>query len=257
MARPTSTHPNRTARHYAGRDDAKSQSSPDVVDGELARIIDELRPSGPALDLGAGVGGHLARIGAACGWVVGVDVSVAALRSAKAATSAPVLASDGARMPFAPASFSFVVCTEVLEHVDDPGAVFAEIARVLHDDGVAFVTTPNYANLAGVHKLIADTRSGRSDWNPWGAHEGGHEAFMTGRRLWAAAEPYFDAVSIRALDYGQALTGRFGPLDRLAWSRPGRAVLRRMLPLLHDPKRSRLRWHGMHTELVLRKTGRS
>jgi 2-polyprenyl-3-methyl-5-hydroxy-6-metoxy-1,4-benzoquinol methylase len=256
MARPSSTHPNPTARHYAGRDDAESQSSPAVVDGELERVIDELRPSGPALDLGTGVGGHLARIGAACDWVVGADVSITALRTAKSSAGRPVLATDGARMPFGSESFSFVVCTEVLEHVEDPGAVFAEIARVLKRDGVVFVTTPNYANLAGVHKLIADRRSGRSDWNPWGAHEGGHEAFMTGRRLWAAAEPYFDAVSIRALDYGQAITGRFAPLDRLAWTRPGKAVLRRVLPVLHDPKRSRLRWHGMHTELVLRKTGR-
>jgi SAM-dependent methyltransferase len=252
-----------TARHYAGRGDSESQSSPAVIADALARVLTDLRPVGPALDLGTGIGGNLPRLAADGGRVIGVDVSMAALRQAASASASasagagPVLAADGAALPFRSGWFGFVVCTEVLEHVDAPAAVFAEMARVLRAGGIAFVTTPNYANLAGVHKLIADRRSGRHDWNPWGAHEGGHEAFMTGRRLWAAAEPWFEAVSVRALDYGQALTGRFGPLDRLAWTRAGRAALKRLLPVLHDPRHSVLRWHGMHTELVLRKRGGS
>jgi 2-polyprenyl-3-methyl-5-hydroxy-6-metoxy-1,4-benzoquinol methylase len=41
------------------------------------------------------------------------------------------------------ASFDRVICTEVLEHVVDPDAVLAAIARLLRPDGVAAITVPN------------------------------------------------------------------------------------------------------------------
>jgi 2-polyprenyl-3-methyl-5-hydroxy-6-metoxy-1,4-benzoquinol methylase len=144
------------------------------------------------------------------------------------------------------------VCTEVLEHVDDPAAVLREASRVLQPSGVMYVTTPNYANTAGLHKVIADRRSGKHDWNPWGAHEGGYEAFMTGRKLWSAARSWFELERVRGLDFGQAITGRFALLDKAAWSRGGQAVLRRLLPRVEGASGA-LGWLGMHTELVLRK----
>jgi SAM-dependent methyltransferase len=238
-----------SAQHYAGRTDAASQTSPPAVREGLRQHVPALTAGGPVLDIGTGSGENLAELGE--DRVVGCDVSMAALRRAGDRT---VLAADGAALPFPDDTFGAVVCTEVLEHVDDPAMVFAEMARVLKPRGIAYVTTPNYANLAGLHKLIVDRRRGRSEWNPWNAHEGGLEAFMTGRRLRAAAQPNLDVVSVRALDYGPALTGRFGALDRAAWSRPGRRVLGRLLPVLHDPRWPVLPWHGMHVELVLRKS---
>jgi SAM-dependent methyltransferase len=222
--------------------------SPPAVREALRQHVPMLTSEGPVLDLGTGGGWNLAALGD--GRVFGCDVSVAALRRAG---DRRVVAADGALLPFPDRMFGAVVCTEVLEHVDDPAAVFAEIARVLRSEGVAYVTTPNYANVAGLHKWIADRRSGRSEWNPWNSHEGGHEAFMTGRRLRAAAQHHLDFVSVRGLDFGQALTGRFGPLDRAAWSRPGRRLLDRLLPVLHDPRWPVLPWHAMHVELVFRK----
>ena len=41
------------------------------------------------------------------------------------------------------ASYDRVICTEVLEHVLDPDAVLAAIARVLRPNGIAVVTVPN------------------------------------------------------------------------------------------------------------------
>jgi hypothetical protein len=128
------------------------------------------------------------------------------------------------------------------------------MARVLRPGGLAYVTTPNYANLAGLHKWLADRKSGRHDWNPWGAHEGGYEAFMTGRRLWRATGDRFELLSARGLDYGQALTGRFAITDRLATSSFGSAVVRRLLPRLYRST-GRLAWHAMHIELTLAKAG--
>lgn len=236
--------------HYSHRDDPDSQTAPDEVRRGLAAFLDEWPVSAPVLDLGSGVGGNLRQI-AGKHPVVGAEISFSAAR--QACRHAPVVVADGARLPFSDAMFGAVVCTEVLEHVDDPRLVFAEMARVLRPGGIAYVTTPNYANVAGLHKWIADRRSGRHDWNPWGAHHGGFEAFMTGRKLWRAASPSFRLARVRGLDYGQALTGRFGMLDRLAWGRAGRATLRWALPRLYGSS-GRLAWHGMHIELVLHRT---
>ena len=237
------------AAHYASRTDADSQTAPAEVRAGLARFLDEVRPSGLLLDVGCGIGGNLPVL-ARHGEVLGCEIALSAARSA--ATLGRVVVADGARLPLADASAAAAVCTEVLEHVDDPGAVFAEIARVLRPGASAYVTTPNYANLAGLHKWLADRRSGRHDWNPWGAHHGGYEAFMTGRRLWRAASPHLELVRVRGLDYGQAQTGRFAVKDRVALSRPGQAVVRRLLPRLYG-RGGLVAWHGMHVELVLRK----
>ena len=46
-------------------------------------------------------------------------------------------------IPFPDASYDFVFCIEVLEHVPNPFAAFGEINRVLRDDGVLIVSVPN------------------------------------------------------------------------------------------------------------------
>jgi SAM-dependent methyltransferase len=239
------------AAHYAHLDDPDSQTSPEAVRAALRQWLRATPAQGAVLDLGTGVGGNLPLI-TRDRPAVGVEISTSAAHTARALGLAPVTVADGSRLPFAPGSFAGAVCTEVLEHVDDPGDVFAEVARVLRPGGTALITTPNYANLAGAHKWLADRRSGRHDWNPWGAHEGGYEGFITGRRLWAAAKPHFELVRVRGLDHGQAITGRFKPLDRLAWSRPGQKVLKWLLPRL-GRSHGIVAWHGMHVELILRK----
>lgn len=237
------------ASHYADREDPDSQTAPAEVRAALARFLDEWHVVGPVLDVGSGIGGNLPVVAGRLP-VVGTEISQSAAR--EACRRGRVIVADASRLPFSAGSFGGAVCTEVLEHVDDCGLVFAEVARVLRPGGLFYVTTPNYANLAGLHKWLADRRSGRHDWNPWGAHEGGYEAFMTGRRLWGAAAPYFRLERARGLDYGQALTGRFALIDGLAASRPGQEVLRRILPRLYGSS-GRVAWHAMHIELVLRR----
>jgi SAM-dependent methyltransferase len=237
-------------RHYAELVDPDSQTSPDLVRRALEHAVARFPLSAPVLDLGTGIGGNLALL-QQFGAVVGVDISVSALAHAR--MRAPVAAADAAALPFRPSSFGGAVCSEVLEHVADPRAVFAELHRVLRPGATLVVTTPNYSNLVGLHKLIADRRSGRHDYNPWGAHEGGFEAFMTGRRLLRAAQPFFELWDVRAIDYGQALTGRFALTDRLALHPRVYPTLERLVPWLErpHPRLRMLAWHGMHVQLVL------
>jgi SAM-dependent methyltransferase len=237
------------ASHYAAREDPDSQTAPEEVRAGLRLFLTEWPVRGPLLDVGSGVGGNLPVL-AANHRTIGAEISQSAAR--EAASLGTVVVADGAHLPFTAGSFGAAVCTEVLEHVDDPAAVFADVSRVLRPGGLFYVTTPNYSNVAGLHKLLADRHSGRHDWNPWGAHHGGYEAFMTGRRLWRDAAPYFVLERARGLDFGQALTGRFGALDRAALTRSGQWALRRLLPRLYAA-RGPLAWHAMHIELVLRR----
>jgi SAM-dependent methyltransferase len=240
------------AEHYARLTDEGSQTSPDVVRRAIVASLSRFALDAPILDLGTGVGDNLALL-AAHGEAYGVDIAVTALASA--GRIRPVAAADGAALPFRTASFGGAVCTEVLEHVENPAAVFRELGRVLRPGAVLLVTSPNYSNLVGLHKVVADRRSGRHDYNPWGAHEGGYEAFMTGHRLRRFAGARFELVEVRALDYGQALTGRFAVTDRLANARRMTTVMRGLIGWLERPHRglSFLAWHGMHTHLVLRR----
>jgi SAM-dependent methyltransferase len=53
-----------------------------------------------------------------------------------------VIAFDGVRIPFPDASFDHVICTEVLEHAEDPVALIGEMHRVLRPGGTIAVTVP-------------------------------------------------------------------------------------------------------------------
>lgn len=238
--------------HYAHLDDPRSQTSAGVVRRRLRSWLEATASEHPGLvlDLGAGVGDNLSTM-AAMGPAVGLELSASAAR--RASRAGVVAVGDGARLPFREGAFDRVVCTEVLEHVEDPDAVLKEAARVLGPGGLAFVTSPNYANLCGLHKWLADRRSPVPDWNPWGAHRGGYEAMMTGRRLARAARPHLEVAAAAGLDHGQAITGRFARLDRMAQARLAHAVLRRLVPALEGAGHGLAVWHGMQIELVLRR----
>jgi SAM-dependent methyltransferase len=51
------------------------------------------------------------------------------------------------KMPFADASFDFVICQEGIEHMPNQLHLFQELNRVLKPGGRAIITTPNYSNL--------------------------------------------------------------------------------------------------------------
>lgn len=51
------------------------------------------------------------------------------------------------RLPYADASFDFVTCTEVIEHVENFREMLREVNRVLRAGGTLVVSTPNVLNL--------------------------------------------------------------------------------------------------------------
>lgn len=49
---------------------------------------------------------------------------------------------DGKNIPFANSSFDIVICTQVLEHAQDPEILIHEASRVLKSGGIFYVTCP-------------------------------------------------------------------------------------------------------------------
>jgi ubiquinone/menaquinone biosynthesis C-methylase UbiE len=81
-----------------------------------------------------------------------------------------IVAYDGTVLPFADAAFDHVICTEVIEHVENPQAFVAELRRVLKVDGTLVATVPFSARVHhqpfdfqrftsyGLQRLFADFR---------------------------------------------------------------------------------------------------
>lgn len=119
---------------------------------------------GLVLDLGCGIGFDLARLEAAGLAAIGVDPSSVMLARASTTTAVPQLAgaaaptrttdhgsrrlvqADGARLPFADASLDGCRIERVLQHVDQPAAVVAEVRRVLRDGGFLAVFEPDHTS---------------------------------------------------------------------------------------------------------------
>ena len=66
------------------------------------------------------------------------------------------------KMDLPDASFDRVICTEVLEHVVDPDAVLAAIARLVRPDGAAVITVPNDPLILRVKAIVRRTPARRS-----------------------------------------------------------------------------------------------
>src|SRR5579871_1458351 len=95
-------------------------------------------------EVGSG-GGHVLRMfrGAR---ITAVDVSSVFLDTAKknlAGYDARFIKGEIDKLDLPPASFDRIICTEVLEHTEDPEAILATIARLLRPYGVAVITVPN------------------------------------------------------------------------------------------------------------------
>lgn len=108
------------------------------------------------LDLGAGMGGFSVAMQRVGERVTALDYNfayceIARTRARRYALDLPALVGAGEALPFADSSFHIVTCWDVLEHVQEPRKLLREIARVLVDDGVAFMTVINRLALVDPH----------------------------------------------------------------------------------------------------------
>jgi SAM-dependent methyltransferase len=104
-------------------------------------------PGGRLLDIGAAFGFAVSEAQGA-GWdATGIEISVAAARRASTAAPGRVLVANALHTPFAAAAFDVVTLWDVLEHLSDPHAAIAEVARLLRPGGRLVLTTGDVGSL--------------------------------------------------------------------------------------------------------------
>ena len=134
-----------------------------------------------ALDVGCGAGllcEPLARMGAS---VTGVDAAPENIEAAKAHSALSGLAIDYRAGEIAAqglGTFDVVSSMEVIEHVTDPAAFVAELARHLKPDGLMLLSTPNRTAASRLFLVEAAERLGQV---PRGTHD--WDQFLTPEEL--------------------------------------------------------------------------
>lgn len=114
-----------------------------LIDGFYDRVQSIIRPlgAGSLLDAGCGEGETLARLGAGLPpRVAAIDLDPAAAAfTATRVPAADVTVGSIGDLPYPDDSFDLVLCLEVLEHIEDPAAALADLARVARRDLVISV----------------------------------------------------------------------------------------------------------------------
>ncbi|HXV27361.1 MAG TPA: class I SAM-dependent methyltransferase [bacterium] len=102
------------------------------------------RMEGKILEVGCGAGNVLEKTDYAK--LVGIDLSVSMVRRTKERLKdkpVSVLQANGEFLPFCEGSFDAIICTEVLEHVENPDRLLQEICRTAKPGARIAISVPN------------------------------------------------------------------------------------------------------------------
>lgn len=102
-----------------------------------------LKPEDRFLEVGCGIGKDLSLLQCYVDERVGLDLSSESLRKAKKRASAHYVIADAGSLPFSSGKFRKVLCSHVIEHLQDQKKALMEIKRILCENGKIFLLTPN------------------------------------------------------------------------------------------------------------------
>ncbi|MGH7198632.1 MAG: methyltransferase domain-containing protein [Candidatus Omnitrophota bacterium] len=157
---------------------------------EQARIVlsrvAKFKNRGKLLDVGCGPGFFLAEAKRQ-GWeVAGVDLSAWAKQYCKEHYGIEIAQGGLEQAAWPDQSFDVVVMNDVLEHLTDPKGTLREIRRILKNDGVLYISTPDINSFF--------SRVLRARW--WGINK--YHLFYFSRKT---IERLFEVVGLRKLQY--------------------------------------------------------
>lgn len=139
-------------RRMAAAKASKGTSSDAILDAVVG-IMNQHQFRGSLLDFGAGTGSLVQDLLASgyAGKITGADILS---RPASLPEAIAWVAGDlNLPIPAADSSFDCLVSTEVIEHLENPRAVFREFHRLLKPNGLLLVTTPNQESIRSLLSL--------------------------------------------------------------------------------------------------------
>lgn len=104
------------------------------------------------IDVGCGLGGNLKFCAKYAAHAIGVDIdpsrveATAEILKKEGAKSFKTIVSDGNPLPIDSESIDKIICTEVLEHVDDPAITMKELVRIGKPGALYFLSVPGGAS---------------------------------------------------------------------------------------------------------------
>jgi SAM-dependent methyltransferase len=112
------------------------------------------------IDVGCGYGDMLNEL--RYPFRIGVDINIDSLVEARARNSVPAYVLSGVdRLPFSSCSFDGVICSEVLEHLENPENLALEIHRITKIGGYYCITVPN-ENITTIGRFLLGKRPSKS-----------------------------------------------------------------------------------------------
>jgi 2-polyprenyl-3-methyl-5-hydroxy-6-metoxy-1,4-benzoquinol methylase len=117
-------------------------------------ILQKHAPAGQVLEFGAGTGTFARRL-ADGGFAKKISCADILPRPDDLPVGVEWIAADlNNPLPVADATFDGIISTEVIEHLENPRAVFREFRRVLRPGGWLVLTTPNQESLRSLASLV-------------------------------------------------------------------------------------------------------
>ena len=133
------------------------------------------------LDIGCGTGLNAQHLAAQGHSVVGLDLSPVAIEQFRAKGFDGMVCDVARGVPLADGSFDLVFTSEVIEHVADTATFLSEAYRLLKDNGILILTTPN--STFWPIRILAVLGYAPSDYE-----HPGHVRFFSRKALRAAIE---------------------------------------------------------------------
>jgi SAM-dependent methyltransferase len=152
----------------------------------FAGMLAERTSAGGMRVLDVGCGFDTPTLAKLTGSRIGIDL--VPLESFTPAPGVRVLRASGEQMPFSDHSFDLACCRSVLEHVEKPEAMFAEVRRVLRPGGTFVFATPNRWDYVSVVSSLVPNR-----WHPALVHS------LTGRAEEKTFPTFYRANTVGAL----------------------------------------------------------